>query len=134
MPCGSEGGRVRRHLDRAADPLAGLRTFFTSVLVVAPGEAGPRGCLLTVTAGQHVYDAPEVHAAVTNGFDRIEAAFRTQLERARATGQVAADIDIAATSRYLLVAFQGLLLLARAGAPGLTETIDAIFLSITAHT
>jgi TetR/AcrR family transcriptional regulator, transcriptional repressor for nem operon len=125
-------GRVRRLLDDADDPLAGLRAFFTSVLEPYRGEAVPRGCLLTVTSGQASFAAPEIRSAVVDGFAVIESAFRTQVERARAGGQLRADIDVDATATALLVAFEGVLVLARSGVPGLPASIDATFATLAA--
>jgi AcrR family transcriptional regulator len=120
-------GRVRRHLEAADDPIEGLRSFFTSALDPFPGERGSRGCLLTTTSGQVAARAPEIRAALTTGFDAILVAFRTALTRGRDRGALAPDTDVDALARRLLMAFEGLLVLARAGAPELHASIDATF-------
>ena len=122
------GGRIRRHLEAAADPLDGLHTFFTSALDPFPGEHRSRGCLLTITAGQAAASTPEIlGAAVNTGFDAILDAFRVALVRARADGELPVDADVDALARRLLLAFEGLLVLARAGAPQLHAGVDATF-------
>lgn len=126
-------GRVRRYLERADDPVEGLRAFFSSVLEPHPGEPTPRGCLLTVTAGQRSFDDPTIRAGVVAGLAVIESAFRTQVERAQAAGQVRGDLDPVAVAVGLLASFEGLLVLARAGMPGLQAGIDASFAALTAR-
>ncbi len=121
------GGRVRRILEAADDPLAGLRAFFDTVLDPMPGDDAPRGCLLTVTAGQAVHEDPAVRAAVHRGFAAIGAAFRSQLDRAVAAGQLPAGRDLDGLAAALLIAYEGLLVLARAGHPDLPASIDATF-------
>jgi AcrR family transcriptional regulator len=120
-------GRIRRHLDDAADPLAGLRTFFTSALEPFPCEHASRGCLLTTTAGQDAGRAPEILAAVRAGLDAIATAFRAALTRARDRGDLPEDADVDALAGRLLFAFEGLLVLARVGANGLDAGIAATF-------
>ncbi len=119
-------GRIRRHLDGADDPVAGLRAFFTSVLQPAPGESVPRGCLLTVTAGQVACGDPGVRAAVEAGFGSVEAAFRTHVGRAVVQGRTAPGADIDALAGALFLAFEGLLVLARNGRTGLGPAVEQL--------
>ena len=125
------GGRVRRFLDDEDDPLAGLRAFFTSVLRPHPGEQQLRGCLLTTTAGHAEATTPGVRAALGRGFSTIEAAFRQQIENAKAAGHLGTDMDADAAAKALLMSFQGLLVLARSGASDLEASIDATFDAVT---
>ena len=125
-------GRVRRLLDGADRPLTGLRAFFTTVLVPFTGESRPRGCLLTVTAGQPVAAVPAVSAAVGAGFDAIREAFEAQLRRAVEAGELAPDADCTALAASLLLTYQGLLVLARTGATGLDAGVDATFAALAA--
>jgi len=120
-------GRIRRLLDDGDDPVDGLRRFFTSVLTPMAGESRPRGCLLTVTAGQTAFADDRVRAAVTAGLDSVEQAFRRQLTRAQGSGQLSSDADVHAMATSLLLAFEGLLVLARSGHSGLHTSVDALF-------
>ena len=119
-------GRIRRHLGPSGDPVAGLRAFFTSALEPAAGESVPRGCLLTVTAGQSAAGAPAVCAAVAAGLASVEAALRTQVRRAAADGRTGAGADPDALAAALLLAFEGLLVLARAGRGDLVPAVDQL--------
>ncbi len=120
------GGRIRRHLDGAADPVAGLRSFFISALEPAQGESIARGCLLTVTAGQVATTTPRVRTAVDAGLGSVEAALRVQVGRAVAMGRTAAGTDPDTLAGALLLAFEGLLVLARTGRPGLVAAVDQL--------
>ena len=120
------GGRVRRHLDRADDPVAGLRAFLLSALDPAPGEAVTRGCLLAATSGQAACSHPAVRSAVDAGLAVIEEAFRTQVGAAAAQGRCAPCTDPDALAGALVLAFQGLVVLGRAGRPGLGAAADQL--------
>ena len=121
------GGRVRHFLDRAEDPIAGLRAFFTSALEPLPGESGPRGCLLTVTAGQEDFENADVRTSVSAGLMTIEQGFRRALEQAQVCGQLRDDANLDALAALLLVSFEGLLVLARSGRAGLGAAIEQLF-------
>ena len=118
--------RIRRHLVGASDPVAGLRSFFTSALVPSPGESAPRGCLLTVTAGQTASSDPGVKDAVDAGMGIVEQAFLDQVRRAGADGRLARDVDAVTTATGLLMAFEGLLVLARSGRTDLSVVVDQL--------
>lgn len=126
-------GRIRRHLTGSDDPVAGLRSFFRSALEPVRGEPEPRGCLLTLTAGQAASRAPAVGAAVARGIGVIEEAFRTELLRAREGGLVAASVDVDELAAGLLLWFEGMLVLARTGRPGLAASVDALFAAFVPH-
>ena len=65
------------------------------------------------------------------GLAAVESAFRIQVHRAALAGRVAAGADPDALATTLLVAFQGMLVLARSGWSGLDaaagELLDACF-------
>jgi AcrR family transcriptional regulator len=119
-------GRIRRHLADADDPVAGLGSFFLSALEPAPGEPVPRGCLLTVTAGQAALSDAGVRAAVDAGLGSVESALRSQVVRARDLGRTGPGTDVDALAVVLLLAFEGLLVLARSGRPGLGVAVDQL--------
>lgn len=124
-------GRIRHFLDGADDPMAGLRAFFTSALEPVAGEAVPRGCLLTLTAGQSAFGDPEIGSAVTAGLATIEAAFRRTLRRAQRRGQLATGADIDAIATLLLTSFEGILVLARTRHCRLEASVEQLFASLS---
>jgi AcrR family transcriptional regulator len=126
------GGRIRRHLESADDPLAGLRSFFASALEPHPGEGTSRGCLLTVTASQTAFQDPAIAAAVRTGMDQIRGGFQVQVERGAATGQFRSDVDAEVQATHLLLVFEGLLVLARSGATDLMDSVDLGLASLSA--
>ena len=121
------GGRVRRHLECSDDPLDGLRSFFASALEPHPGEETSRGCLLTVTASQTAFQDPAIRAAVRAGMDRIRRGFQAQIERGQATGRIRTDVSAEVQAKHLLLVFEGLLVLARAGS---TDVLDSVELGL----
>ncbi len=122
----SEVNRRIEHFLTEGDPLAGLRRFFASALRAHPNEAHSRGCLLTATAGQGDGTSDAIQSAVVRGLATIEEAFRVQIGRAVDRSQLTTS-DIEGTAKALLLSFQGLLVLARAGNGGLDAHIDATF-------
>ncbi|MFC8450319.1 TetR/AcrR family transcriptional regulator [Kitasatospora sp. NPDC057223] len=107
-------GRVRTHLLEPADPLAGIRSFFTTAFET--GVDPDPGCLLTNTAVE-CFTVPQAAEGVRRGLETIESGFADALTRARALGRLPAGSDIGTTAAHLLALYQGLLVLVRAGTP-----------------
>lgn len=107
-------GRVREHLLEPADPVAGIRSFFTSAFETGPGP--DPGCLLTNTAVES-FTVTQAADAVRRGLETIESGFADALTRARALGLLSADLDVEVSAAHLLALYQGLLVLVRAGTP-----------------
>ncbi|MEU7062595.1 TetR/AcrR family transcriptional regulator [Streptomyces sp. NPDC046161] len=107
-------GRVRTHLLEPEDPVAGIRSFFTSTFETGP-DLDP-GCLLTNTAVES-FTVPQAADGVRRGLETIESGFAEALTRARAMGMLSADLDIEVAAAHLLALYQGLLVLVRAGSP-----------------
>ncbi|WP_333736090.1 TetR/AcrR family transcriptional regulator [Streptomyces sp. IBSBF 2806] len=107
-------GRVRVHLLEPADPVAGIRSFFTSAFQTGP-EPDP-GCLLTNTAVES-FTVPQAADGVRRGLETIESGFAEALKRGRALGLLSADLNVEVSAAHLLALYQGLLVLVRAGTP-----------------
>ncbi|MFI5829203.1 TetR/AcrR family transcriptional regulator [Streptomyces sp. NPDC051578] len=107
-------GRVRTHLLEPEDPVAGIRSFFTSTFETGPGL--DPGCLLTNTAVES-FTVPQAADGVRRGLETIESGFTEALTRARAMGLLSADLDVEVAAAHLLALYQGLLVLVRAGSP-----------------
>jgi AcrR family transcriptional regulator len=107
-------GRVRAHLLEPTDPVAGIRSFFTSAFET--GLDPDPGCLLTNTAVES-FTVPEATTGVRQGLETIESGFADALMRARTLGLLSADLDVEMSSARLLALYQGLLVLVRAGTP-----------------
>jgi AcrR family transcriptional regulator len=107
-------GRVRMHLLEPANPVAGIRSFFTSAFDT--GLDPDPGCLLTNTAVES-FTVPQAADAVRRGLETIETGFADALTRARALDLVSADLDVDQSAARLLALYQGLLVLVRAGTP-----------------
>jgi len=104
--------RVRIHLLEPVDPVAGIRSFFTSAFET--GLDPDPGCLLTNTAVES-FAVPQATTGVHRGLQTIESGFADALVRARALNLLPADLDVEASAARLLALYQGLLVLVRAG-------------------
>jgi TetR/AcrR family transcriptional repressor of nem operon len=125
--------RVRTFLHEAADPLAGIRQFFTSTLD-APDDPNP-GCLLTNTAIESFSLDPGIRPAVAAGLEHIESGLRHALERT--AGQPAPSTPVDDTAAQLLALYEGVLVLIRFGTPRakVAAVIDQALPALTqAHT
>ncbi len=107
-------GRVRVHLLEPTNPVAGIRSFFTSAFET--GLDPDPGCLLTNTAVES-FTVPQAAAGVRRGLEAIESGFADALTRARALDLLSADLDVDVSAARLLALYQGLLVLVRAGTP-----------------
>ena len=106
--------RVQAHLLEPANPVAGIRSFFTSTFDT--GLDPDPGCLITNTAVES-FMVPQASDGVRRGLETIEAGFAAALTRARTSGLVPADLDVDLSAARLLALYQGLLVLVRAGTP-----------------
>lgn len=107
-------GRVRVHLRDAQDPVAGIRSFFTSAFDTDSGPEPDPGCLLTNTAVES-FTVPQATAGVRRGLETIESGFADSLTRARAQQLLPAELDVDMSAAQLLALYQGLLVLVRSG-------------------
>jgi len=80
-----------------------------------------------VTASQTAFQDPAIRAAVRAGMDRIRRGFQAQIERGQATGRIRTDISAEVQAKHLLLVFEGLLVLARAGS---TDVLDSVELGL----
>jgi TetR/AcrR family transcriptional repressor of nem operon len=108
--------RIRVHLRDAEDPVAGIRSFFTSTFDtgIGPEPEPDPGCLLTNTAVES-FSVPHVTPGVRRGLEMIESGFADALTRARAQRLLPAELDVEESATQLLALYQGLLVLVRSG-------------------
>ncbi|MFE9637042.1 TetR/AcrR family transcriptional regulator [Streptomyces sp. NPDC006463] len=106
--------RVSVHLRDTEDPVAGIRSFFTSAFDANPGPEPDPGCLLTNTAVES-FTVPQASPGVRRGLETIESGFADALTRARAQQLLPAELDVEMSAAQLLTLYQGLLVLVRSG-------------------
>lgn len=82
---------------------------------------------MVTTAALADAQTPEVRGAIDRGWTLIESAFRRQIVRAQAAGQLDGDLDPTAISQSLLMSLLGLLALARAGITDPSLAVDGTF-------
>ncbi|MFF1556010.1 TetR/AcrR family transcriptional regulator [Streptomyces sp. NPDC058279] len=107
-------GRVRVHLRETEDPVAGIRSFFTSAFDTNIGPEPDPGCLLTNTAVES-FTVREAAPGVRRGLETIESGFADALTRARAQRLLPTELDVEESAARLLALYQGLLVLVRSG-------------------
>ncbi|MEO1064700.1 MAG: TetR/AcrR family transcriptional regulator [Actinomycetota bacterium] len=115
-------GRVARHLSGEGDALANIEDFLVSS--VTPGEDGRLvGCLVTTVGLEGAALHPGVRRSLAAGRAEIEQGLRREVRRAVEARQVDADEDAAVA--MLVLVMQGLMALARSGAPA-DELVDRV--------
>jgi TetR/AcrR family transcriptional repressor of nem operon len=101
------GWRIEHYL-RAADPVWGLRKFFDTTYDYISLDKPALSCLLVNTSLEIGPENIAVHAILKRGVARLRAALAENLRRRQAAGYLAADADIPALSRHLLICLHGL--------------------------
>lgn len=98
----------------AREAIAALLRDSAAALTSSPDEAGPLGCMVTLSnaGAEGVPGLGEmVEAARTVGFERVQA----RLARAREEGELPADLDIEALARFVITLQNGMSVQARSG-------------------
>ncbi len=95
------------------DPLGAICGFFDELVASAADDPEHRGCLLVNTVLDGGPIGPAARAMVRARLGEVEAFFRTQLERARTAGRLAARIDPATQAEVLLGTVLAVRVLAR---------------------
>lgn len=122
-------GRIARYL-KGESPREELRALFLSTLREPGGTAF--GCLLTNSAVELRAREEGVAARLAEGFSLLERAFADQCRRAVAKGQAPPKLQPRRAALRLLQAYQGLLVLVRAGrrrglAAAVDDTLESLF-------
>jgi TetR/AcrR family transcriptional repressor of nem operon len=99
-----------------ASPLAGLSDFLTAV-AAEPAEQRALGCMGINAICEFGQSEPDVTATGAAGSGALQAALEGALRAAKAQGEIAAGIDVAAAGRFLQTTLTGLKVYARSGAP-----------------
>lgn len=109
--------RVDRYLPGSGDPIANLRSFFESAVTQSKQAVPLVGCLLTTVSFEAPHLAPDVRRSLDHGLDEIDRAVRSELARAETDGLLAEGVTADAATATLILAWHGLMVLARAGRP-----------------
>jgi TetR/AcrR family transcriptional repressor of nem operon len=110
-------------------PLAALERVFRA----AADDPDRRGCLMVNTATELATLDPAAGEKVAAAMRRAEDGFRATLERARAAGDLPPGRDPAVLARFLVLAYQGVRVLAKAGADPATLD-DAVTVALSTLT
>lgn len=101
-------------LSRDNGPREAIVAAFAAAASTRPDA--PAGCLLVNTALEVAPHDPTVRRLVNAALAEVEAFFHERIAEGRASGEIPATTDAAATAQALLGLFLGLRVLARSGA------------------
>ncbi len=100
--------QLEAFLPSGESPLGNIRTFFDLAFLNMPSEQLRAGCLFVNTIAEMTDIDPEVAQAAGSCLDRLEAAFKKALERARETGEMDQDKEPEQIARFLTTLVKGL--------------------------
>jgi TetR/AcrR family transcriptional repressor of nem operon len=111
-------------LSRPGPALPAVRALIRRYADEAVHDERQRGCLVVNTATELVPRDEGAARRVQASWGVIETAVESALSRARAQGELAADADVRALARFVLVVLQGLKVVGK-GAPDAARLHDA---------
>lgn len=111
--------------DTSVPPVARVRAHFEFVAAQQTARGFTRGCLYGNFAAEIADHSELVRAEVDTGFDRWAAGLAAAITEAQRDGTVRAGLDPGRTARFILNAWEGTLLGARASRSG--ESVEAFF-------
>jgi len=103
-----------QRLDAASDPLAEVRAVLRDVAAFSVCDDGRLGCFLVNSTAELAASDEDVRGFAAKCFGRFEDAFARALERARASGALAAHKDPRALARLLFAAIIGIRVMGKA--------------------
>jgi len=98
-------GGLNAHLQREPAGLANVRSFYAALLQ----QDFPHGCLAVNTIREKHVIPRRVYATIERFAASSEASFRRNLAAARSHGELAADTDVDALSKFLTALDMGLM-------------------------
>ncbi len=106
--------RINEALTRSVPVREAIAAFVGHLIDEIVAGPGRRGCFIGNCAAELARDDREAAARVRRSLQRIEAAFRDALGRAKARGELAPYADVVALARFLTAGIQGLRLVGKA--------------------
>ncbi len=124
------GASLRFEMLAAPDspPLDRLRAHFEFLSRDTVENGFVRGCLVGNFGAEVADHNEEIRAAVKRGFDGWTARIRQVLAEAQEAGDLDGDLDIEATALFILSAWEGTLIAARADKSA--SAVDAFFRTV----
>jgi TetR/AcrR family transcriptional repressor of nem operon len=109
--------RVGKYLAGDGDPIDNISNFLVRSVTQAGDGGRLRGCLVTTANLEATDPDPALAAALARGLAVIDDGLRSEVQRATELGRLAPGIEPEAAIATLGLAMQGLMVLARSGAP-----------------
>ena len=119
--------------DSREQPLQQVLTEIVEDILAGDREQGrPAGCLVTNTACELALRDPQIAQKVDGALEGMEQILVQRLQRAVQTGEIHVQTDLRTLAHYLLMLFQGLMVLARTGASrdDLQQAVRLAFASV----
>jgi TetR/AcrR family transcriptional regulator, transcriptional repressor for nem operon len=120
--------RMDELADESVQPLVRLRRHFEYLGATTAGRDYARGCLFGNFAAEVVDHSDTIRGRVAGAFDEWAGLIAAAIAQAQRDGSVRAGLDPAVTARFVLNAWEGALLGARAARTG--ESFDAFFATV----
>lgn len=108
--------RIDRYLPGTGEPIENIVGFLESAVTESDDGVGLWGCLLTTMSAESDGIGWDVRDAVARGLSVIEDALGREVRRADELGSLRPGVRPEAAASVLVLAMQGLMSLARAGA------------------
>jgi len=112
-----EEGSAARLNDMLTRPIPvrnAISSFINWIIDDVVAGPGRRGCFIGNCAAELARDDREAANRVRRSLERIEAAFRDALGRAKARGEIGPSTDVTALARFFTAGIQGLRLIGKA--------------------
>ncbi len=108
--------RIAVLFDDSLTPRQAIAAFFNELVDFSLGEGKRLGCLLTNTAIELGARSKDIELRLAGVFTRVQGAFERLIRKGQASGDIPADKDPVALSRFLVGAIHGVRVLTRGGA------------------
>jgi TetR/AcrR family transcriptional repressor of nem operon len=108
-----EAARVVEALSRPVTVDIAITTFFAELVEQMVAGRGRRGCLIGNAAVEVAVHDDEIGTSVSRNLDRVEAAFRHALTRAKTRSELSEQADVGALARFFVAGTQGLRLIGK---------------------
>ena len=111
--CADRLAQLTAILESEPSARAGIAAALRKTAKALWADEQRRGCLMVNSTAELAASDPAVAARTRESFEDTTRAFRTALERGKLSGELAGDLDVRATSRFLASTLTSLRLLAK---------------------
>ena len=106
--------RLFADMDAAPDIRDGIRRLLNSALDIHFDKANPGGCLVVLSVLESSQHDRQSQASLQQTLHDLRSALQQRLSRARKAGELAPDLDTAATATTIATAMTGMMVMGKA--------------------